>query len=107
METFCSIGEFEEGIKSYNVKGNGIFNIEPTYSKGDLIEKQMPTFGVKVNDEQTSAGLRGWWETIVGYSLREIYLEDGHLYILEKVSGGLLVKGSYKLNNLVKIFLPS
>ena len=57
-------------MKSYSVKGKGIFSVDPLYEKGSVIEKDLKTFTVKAYNEEKSEGLKMIWESVVGYTKR-------------------------------------
>jgi hypothetical protein len=40
---------------------------------------------VKVYDDQKSGGLKSLWETVIGYTKRDIFIEDGYIYIFPKI----------------------
>lgn len=69
-------------MKSYRVLGKVNALKEPLYFKGALVNSHVQTFAVKVFDEASSGGLKKFWESIVGYSKREIAVIDGYLYVL-------------------------
>lgn len=59
-----------EEMKSYRVVGKVAEAPEPMYSKGALINAHLHTFVARVYDEEKSAGMIKFWESIVGYSKR-------------------------------------
>ncbi len=42
---------YDPQIKSYNVKGKELFNIQPIYQIGQIVKGQIKTFAVKAFDE--------------------------------------------------------
>ena len=63
----------------------------------------MPTFSVKAFDEEGSGGIRQIWENVVGYTKKEILIEDGFLYTFVKNRNCLVRQGAYDLSKLLKI----
>jgi len=49
------------------------------------------THSAKILDHK-SAGLKKIWESIVGYSKRELMIDQGHLCLLEKKGGAFEVE---------------
>jgi hypothetical protein len=64
------------------VKGKVVFNLAPQHALGSLLPLNTPTHAVKCFSEEHSGGLRGWWEAVVGYSWREVLVDQGYIYLL-------------------------
>jgi hypothetical protein len=48
-------------IKQYNIRGKGIFDIQPKYREGDRINAQNKKFQVKSYNNENSKGLLMLW----------------------------------------------
>lgn len=49
--------------------------------------------------------MKSIWESLVGYSKREILIEEGYIYVFEKTKDGYLTHSAFKLTDLFKIFV--
>ena len=78
--------------------------MDPLYEKGSVIDKEMKTFSVKAYNEEKSEGLKMIWESMVGYTKRELLIEDGFLYLFERMKNGLFSHGIEKITDLLKVF---
>jgi hypothetical protein len=92
-------------IKSYTIKGKVVFNLEPQYKVHEGLPANTQTFHVKSFNDEYSPGFKRIWETLVGYTNKELYVNQGYIYVLERQKYGLVVVSSMKLVNLFKIFV--
>lgn len=54
-------------MKQFNVRGKGIFDMEPKYKDGQVVLSQSKKYPVKAFND-SGRGLRSMWEAVVGYS---------------------------------------
>lgn len=57
-------------IRSYSVKGKVVFNLAPQHPLKAVLPLATRTHPVKCFSEESSGGLKGIWEALVGYSSR-------------------------------------
>jgi hypothetical protein len=79
-------------MKSYRVVGKASSLKDPLYFKGALINAHMLTFATKIFDQASSGGLKKLWESLVGYSKREVSVAEGYLYVMERRKEGLYLQ---------------
>ena len=92
-------------LKSYRVLGKANVVKDPLFFKGALVNSHMQTFAVKVFDDVASGGFKKFWESLVGYSKREVAITEGYMYILESRKDGLFLHQVLNLTKLFKIFI--
>ena len=68
-------------LASYTVKGKGFFKMLPKYAKHANINVVLNTFEVKMSPGDSS-GFRKLWDSVIGYSRRELYISDGFIYVM-------------------------
>lgn len=73
------------------------------YQKHSTINISLPTFEVTMDPVRTS-GLKGLWESIVGYCKREMYVCEGYVYNLEKRGQGYYIHDVWSLDEIFKVF---
>lgn len=71
----------DETIDSYTVKGKSVFKMLAKYQKHSHIVISLPTFSITM-DPSGAGGLKGFWENIVGYCTRELYICEGFIYCM-------------------------
>lgn len=86
------------------VQGKIIIKPEPHFHIGSPVPVELNTHTVKLYDQE-SKGLRKLWEAIVGYSKREMLVQDGHIFLLEKRGNGQVVQNAIPLWELFKLFV--
>ena len=79
-------------MKSYRVIGKANPPKEPLYFKGALINAHMITFATKIFDQPSSGGFKKLWESLLGYSKREVSLAEGYAYVMERRKEGLFLQ---------------
>lgn len=60
---------------------------------------------MKAFDEEKSGGMKSLWESLVGYTKREICIEEGYIYVFEKIKEGFMTHAAYKISDLFKLFV--
>lgn len=92
-------------IKSFTIKGKPTMDNQPKYKCASIVQQHVDTFEVKAYDEIKSGGLRSIWETVVGYVKRQICIQEGYVYVFQKISQGYMTHAALKLGHLFKIFV--
>lgn len=87
------------------MKGKVVFSLAPQHPAGALLPAATRTYPVKCFSEESSGGLRGLWEAVVGYSSREMLVEQGFIYLLTRQGQSLAVTAHWRLVDVFKIFL--
>ena len=62
---------------------------------------------MKAFDEETNGGLSRLWESVVGYTKKDILIEGGFLYVFCRNKDHLSCHGSYELSKLLKVFVDT
>lgn len=83
----------------------------PQYAVGSYIPHflKIKTFPVKFKDEDSeiNQGISKFqllWKNVVGYIKIELYFTSNTIYLLERKVEGLLVKKTWIMGNLFKVF---
>ena len=72
-------------LKSYKVKGKTIFSLPPQYPVGSISPLSTPTFPIRdYSREERSDGIWGVWEKIIGYSKKQIQIDQGYLSLFSR-----------------------
>ena len=91
-------------IESFTVKGKSIFKQTPSYQSHQTISISLPTLEAKFPSEGNS-GIKGLWEKVVGNCKRELYLNEGFIYVLEKRGSiGYYIHKVLPLDDIFKVF---
>lgn len=80
-----------------------MFKMLPKYQKGAHIGMSLPTYQVTM-EPVGAGGFKGFWESIVGYCNRELYICEGFVYNLEKQGQGYYIHDLWHLDELFKVF---
>jgi hypothetical protein len=91
-------------MKAYRIAGKAISKEESHMAVGALVVNGSSTHPIHLYDHKSS-GFKKLWESIVGYSKREIMVQDGHIYILERKGNALFVESLVPLSQLFKLFV--
>jgi hypothetical protein len=70
-----------ECIEVYNVQGISIFKLSPQLRLHQAIDYKVPSFDVKVKLDDIKED-RYLWDTLVGYTKRELFIFNGFIYSL-------------------------
>lgn len=80
-----------------------MFKMLAKYQKHSHINVSLPTLPATM-DPIGVGGLKGLWESIVGYCTRELYICEGFIYVLEKQNQGYFIHDLWSLDELFKVF---
>jgi hypothetical protein len=94
-----------DDIKSYSIRGKLLEEKEPKYKCGSIVKEISNAIEVKLYDEEKSGGLKSLWESVVGYTKRDMCMEDGYIYIFSRVKEGFFVNSVLRMDKLFKIFV--
>ena len=93
-------------IKSYSVKGKSIFSLPPQYPLDSIAPLDINTLPVRcLSQEELSAGLKGFWESLVGYASREMVIDQGFIYVFARQKEGLQCIALWRLVDVFKVFV--
>lgn len=48
---------------------------------------------------------KGLWESLVGYCKREMAVQDGHVYFMQRQKNMLIMSSMVRLSDLFKVFV--
>lgn len=84
---------------------------QPEYSPNSYIPHflNVKTFPVRFKDDSDelnrgASALRLLWKSVVGYVKVEVFISAGTIYLLERKKEGLLVKATWSIAHLFKLF---
>lgn len=81
MKPSSSSYALDGSLESYQIKGKSIFKQTPSYQTSQTISISLPTISAKFPSEG-GQGLKSLWESFVGHCKREIYINEGFIYVL-------------------------
>jgi hypothetical protein len=88
----------KKSLRHYVFRGKCAFDPKPKYRVNDAISGNLKKYPVKAfNNEGAGRGLKVLWEKVIGYSKRELIVDDGHIYITEPSKSGNICRGLYAL----------